>query len=189
MIDQTRNSGRAGSAVDELFESRVAAAMRGDREAFAVLFGQRVRAVSGCVAALADSDIRADLVVVQTFVRAWRELPELPTPRQFNLWLRGIAEQEIGATRSQETDPGEAGSQPDAPAAALRRAIASLPARDRQAVLLRNVVGLSPAALGRCLEVSTAEAQAIERRALETIEEERYRLCVYGSTPSDDHAA
>ena len=124
MIDQTRNSGRAGSAVDELFESRVAAAMRGDREAFAVLFGQRVRAVSGCVAALADSDIRADLVVVQTFVRAWRELPELPTPRQFNLWLRGIAEQEIGATRSQETDPGEAGSQPDAPAAALRRAIA-----------------------------------------------------------------
>ena len=155
--------------------------LRGDEAAFAELYDRRARLIRAfCYDAMGDLHEAADLTQ-DVFLRAYRSLGDLNDPQKFAAWLVGIARQvcrewrrgrfrERARTRRLAQLARSAEASPDAVQVdeadeqiqILRRAVASLPDRERLALhafylqeqdvdQARAVVGLSKSGLYRAL--------------------------------------
>ncbi len=124
--------------------------LSGDREAFAELYDRRARLIRAiCYDATGDLHSAADLTQ-EVFLRAYRGLGALHDPHKFCAWLAGIARQvcrewrrsrrreQSGIARlaaeSEVHQAEEPVNQPEERIMLLRRAVASLPEKERLAL-------------------------------------------------------
>lgn len=106
---------------------------------------------------------RADEIAREAYTRAWLRLGSLRDPSSFGAWVKGIAlrvarESSRAAARTAPPDPLAAARALDDPASgdpALDRAVAALPPRERDAVLLRYYAGLT------CDQIARHEGEPI----------------------------
>jgi RNA polymerase sigma factor (sigma-70 family) len=140
------------------------------------LHGAMVLAI--CRRLLRDAN-EAEDAAQQTFLSAQRALQNGSSPREPAAWLATIARNEcVARTRARgqlplpsDAEPAEAS--PDAHSEALRRekveslrdAIGSLPAQQREAILLREVRGLSYEEVAASLAVSPSAVESLLFRA------------------------
>ena len=151
----------------------------------AELYGEHAARVLAICRVLLRDRVEAEDAAQQTFLSAHRALAKGSAPREPGAWLAAIARNEcLGRIRGRvrvalPTAEEPAGSEPDAHAAAeqreqashLRDALASLPAQQRDAILLREVRGLSYDEVAASLEVSTSAVESLlfrARRGLQT---------------------
>ena len=128
----------------------VAAAARGDREAFGELYRRFSRAVHGVLVARLRREDAEDLVQ-DVFMRAFTRLKDLRQPAAFGGWICEIARRQATDhyRRTRPTEPladtVAAADRPDLVAEAHRAlaAIRALPEAYRETLVLRLVEGLS----------------------------------------------
>jgi RNA polymerase sigma-70 factor (ECF subfamily) len=140
-------------------------ARAGDQDAFAELVTLHADRVYGALRRFGLREEEADEVAQEVFVRAWRGLPQFEERAQLGTWLYRIAFNEAQRQRSRRTLPrteADAGAEdpiaalPDSPELGpegqtlsreferiLDEALVQLPAEWRDAVVLRDIEGLS----------------------------------------------
>ena len=167
----------------------IAAAARGDRPAFARLYGRYHRAVFIELVARLRRTQDAEDALQATFLAAWTNLPKLRRQRRFVAWLFRIARNKAADQMRREQprlvllgdDMDRLAPTPsDGPdVEALRALVAGLQPKSRAIVLLRTVEGWSAeeVATAKGLSISTVRrhyANAIEhlRTGLERNEED-----------------
>jgi RNA polymerase sigma-70 factor (ECF subfamily) len=113
-------------------------------------------------------------VLQETLVAAWQGLPALERPERFRSWLLGIAVHKAtdAARRRRPVD-----ELPDLPAhddvelLELKRALAQLPARLREVLLLRHLLCLSEEETAELLGVRVGTVKSRASRARRALEE------------------
>jgi len=138
---------------------------------------------SVCRSLLRDRN-EADDAVQQTFLSAQRALANGSSPREPAAWLATIARNEcLARVRERMREPLPVDAEPaefgvDAHSAAvsryevatLREALADLPRAQREAILLRELRGLSYDEVARALSVTTAAVESLIFRARRTLQ-------------------
>jgi RNA polymerase sigma-70 factor (ECF subfamily) len=158
----------------------VGAAQAGDNHAFATLYRQQAGALMPMLWRLAGGDRGlAEDWLQEAFVQAWRKLGQLRDPAAFAGWLRrlavnvALADRRRGrlATVDLEVEPGA--PEPPWPAADLdlERAIAALPDRARQVLVLFHLSDLGHAEIAELLGVDVGTSKAQLHRARQLIKE------------------
>ena len=162
----------------------VARALAGEQKAQETLFRRHVRMVSGLIFRIHPSSSDLDDLVQDTFIAAFESLARLTNPQAFAAWVGSIAirtthkrlrrhriAMRIGLVRKEEIAWNEiVGS--DCPAdvrlelAELYRAVSAFPTKERVALLLRRVEGMS---LDEIAE-STGESLATVKRRIQAAE-------------------
>jgi RNA polymerase sigma-70 factor (ECF subfamily) len=126
--------------------SLVQAAQRGDRSAFAQLYGQYARAVHGILLTLVPFGEVEDLVQ-DVFLTAMERLPSLREPAAFGSWLAAMARNRAvdyfrrAPRKTTELVDDMAITQPDREARAILAIIRSLPGGTGETLMLRLVEG------------------------------------------------
>lgn len=156
-------------------DPQAAAARRGERGAFDALMRREKAGLYAFVRRhVGDPDEAVD-VTQEAFVAAWRAIGRYDPARPFGVWLRAIAlnkcRDHARRTRVRRLFLGVLAVQPppappeddgrDHSLARLDRAIARLPDRHREPLLLTTAGGLSHEEAGRVLKLS---AKAVEMR-------------------------
>lgn len=124
--------------------------MRGDREAFALLYRNFARAVHGILLTRLGAD-QADDAVQEVFLQAWTRLPELREPSAFPGWICTIARRRAVDFRRREQPHDElpvtlgvrADADTRAQALEALAAIQGMPEAYRETLAMRLVEGLS----------------------------------------------
>ena len=143
------------------------------------LFEEHARMVYGLCRALLRDPVEAEDAVQATFVSAYRSLLAGTAPFEPAAWLATIARNECGArARARMREPlplrdeeiaGLPGPEDElerrAAVEELRQAIAGLPERQREAVVLRDLYGLPYADVGAALGLSVASVESLLFRA------------------------
>ncbi len=159
--DMLERAARPGAAVEadaaaELDGWLATAAADRDEGAFEQLVRRHTPALyAGALRATGSPETARD-VVQEAWLSAWLHLPGFRGESHVRTWLvRIVTTKALNAMRrSQRTIPLEVASEPTVPgpehgaehrerAAAVRAAVAALPARQREAVVLRDLEGLS----------------------------------------------
>ena len=155
----------------------VAAAQRGDRDAFAWLVERYAPMVMSLAYASTLDRGEAEDVCQETFLAAWRAIPQFRHDARFSSWLYRLARSRcVDRARRLAARPATAGfAEPDPASAAatpgdgmaVLRAAALLPLEQRQAVLMRDVQGLSyeEIALTQDVPVGTVRSRIAAGRA------------------------
>lgn len=155
----------------------VEAASRGDRAAFERLYRAHAGRLTVILWRLAGGDRGlAEDWLQDAFVQAWNKLGQLRDPAAFGGWLKRLAvnialtEKRRGRLTSVESEIEAKAPEPPWPAADLdlERAIARLPARARQVLVLFHLSDLGHAEIGELMgiEPGTSKAQLHRARAL-----------------------
>ena len=117
-------------------------------------------------------------VLQETLAAAWQALPGLKTTSRFWPWLCGIAVHkaaDAARRRIPSVDDGlqqPAGKPPDSVAVLeVRQAVASLPEKQRQVVLLRYVLDLSEEEVADVLGIRVGTVKSRSARARAALEE------------------
>jgi RNA polymerase sigma-70 factor (ECF subfamily) len=147
-LEEVLTTTKASAADDN--QAFVAAARRGDQEAFTELYRRFSRAVHGIIAARLPLDDVADLVQ-EVFLQAWTRLRELRDDAAFPGWICIIARRRAADhyRRRHTFEPLPAGltasDRPDVSAEAHRAiaAIHAMPEAYRETLALRLIEGLS----------------------------------------------
>ena len=164
----------------------VARAKLGDREAQRYLYIRYADNVFGYVWSIVHDEHDAEDVTQQVFAKLLRILPkyqECGSP--FLAWVltvaRNVAVDEMRLRRALPCE--EVGDSEDMPQAhdpcealTLREAIASLPADQREVVLLRHVVGMSPGEIATHLGRSEPSIHGLHHRGRGALRAELQRL-------------
>lgn len=169
----TVNSHRApmaSVAEPSALDAQVRSAMHGDRTAFAALYHSRASAVRATMRCLVGPPEVSQDLVTTAFVRAWRELPNLPDSMSFDVWLYDIADAvaKVATTTPQPAILSASGPA-EAEADALARHVRWLGARQREVLLLRTLFRVPAQDLARALRTTVEEVHASERDALEEL--------------------
>lgn len=154
-------------------DAQVRAAMRGDRTAFAALYHSRAAAVRATMRCLVGHTEASQDLVTTTFVRAWRELPNLPDGMSFDVWLYDIAEAVAKRLTSSDNPVAVSDTPSDLRADALSRHVRQLGSRQREVLLLRTLFRVPAPDLARALRTTPDDIHAAERDALEELAEAR----------------
>jgi RNA polymerase sigma-70 factor (ECF subfamily) len=161
-LDTTRPAGKfrtktsldEGPETDRVVAEAVARAKDGDQEAVRFLYLQYVDNVYGYVRSIVRDDFEAEDVTQHVFTKLLTALPKYEQRAvPFAAWIlrvaRNVAVDHMRQTRRsvpceevRELEPDV--DSPDNQAITLREALATLPEDQRQVILLRHVVGLSP---------------------------------------------
>lgn len=157
-------------------------AREGQSEAFGQLYELLFESVSRYVAAIVRDPDRAEDVVAQTFLSAWRGLPKVRRVERFESWLFRIAHNEaISELRRARTVPLEAVGDPEDPSrfgspqavadlqadhARLQHSLLQLSDEQREVLILRFLRELSHAEVARVLGKSEQATRALQYRAL-----------------------
>lgn len=172
----------AGSEVsDEALLARYAA---GDRLAARALVLRLTPRVFAVARRMLGSEAEAEEVAQEALVRLWRIAPEWRAGEaQVGTWLYrvtvNLSTDRLRRRRDLPLDP-EMDFADDAPtqearlqdadrAAALDRALASLPERQRQAVILRHLEGLSNPEISEILDLSVDAVESLTARGKRTL--------------------
>ncbi len=141
--------------------------------------------ISRQVGALVPDIDRAEDVVAETFLLAWKDLPKLRRSDRFDAWLSRIAHnQATTELRRRRTvpldetldpeDPSDLGS-PDAllelkhDVDRVREALLELPEKQREVLVLRFLQDLPHAEVARMLDRSEQATRALQYRALHSM--------------------
>lgn len=155
----------------------VEAARRGDQEAFSALYKAHSGWLFPVLWRLAGGERGlAEDWLQDTFVQAWNKLDQLREPAAFGGWLKrlavNVALSERRRGRLSSVDVEFEASAPEAPWPAadldLERAIARLPARARQVLVLFHLSDLGHAEIAEMMgiEPGTSKAQLHRARTL-----------------------
>jgi RNA polymerase sigma-70 factor (ECF subfamily) len=164
--------------------ARMLAFQRGDEGAFDALYLEWHARVHRFASRMVGSE-QAEEIAQETFVRLYRARARYRPTARFSTWLFQIAahlctNERRRAFRRHEV-PGEEGAHgpaPDSPsldaegselAAAVDRALAALPERQRAAVVLARWEGCSMAELAEVLQISEGAAKVLLHRARERL--------------------
>lgn len=158
----------------------VDAARSGDTEAFAALYRRYAGGLMPMLWRLSGGDRPlAEDWLQDAFVQAWHKLDQVRDARAFGGWLRRLAANVALADRRRgrlatvdiEVDPGA--PEPPWPAADLdlERAIAGLPDRARQVLVLFHLSDLGHAEIADLLGVDVGTSKAQLHRARKLIKE------------------
>jgi RNA polymerase sigma-70 factor (ECF subfamily) len=160
--------------------SLVGEARAGDSEAFAALYRRHAGTLMPMLWRLAGGDRPlAEDWLQDAFVQAWHRLDQVRDPAAFGGWLRRLAVNVALADRRRgrldtvdaEIEPGA--PEPPWPAADLdlERAIAALPDRARQVLVLFHLSDLGHAEIAELLGVDIGTSKAQLHRARNLIKE------------------
>jgi RNA polymerase sigma-70 factor (ECF subfamily) len=171
-----------GDAQDKQLISRaVARAKEGDRDALRFLYVRYADAVYGYVRSIVRDDHDAEDVTQQVFLKLMRAIgkyEERAVP--FSAWILRVARNlAVDHVRQRRAVPCEevrgAGTRADETAAdrgsSLREALGALPEEQRNVVMLRHLVGLSPGEIADRMGKSEGSIHGLHhrgRRALRT---------------------
>jgi RNA polymerase sigma-70 factor (ECF subfamily) len=155
----------------------VGAAQAGNSEAFAALYQRHAGGLMPMLWRLAGGDRPlAEDWLQDAFVQAWRKLDQLRDGAAFGGWLRrlaanvALAERRRGRLATVDIEIETGAPEPPWPAADLdlERAIAALPDRARQVLVLFHLSDVSHAEIAEMLgiDVGTSKAQLHRARAL-----------------------
>lgn len=158
----------------------IARAAGGDNAAFARLVDRHLRRVHGLAYRALGSVAEAEDVAQDTFLRAWRQLPQWREGEAlFSTWLHrvalNLANDHLRRRREQVSiDDVELHSQAPLPErqladeqreTRLQAALLALPERQRDALLLCHYEGMSNAEAAATLEVSVEALESLLSRA------------------------
>lgn len=157
----------------------VSAALRGDADAFTLLFHRHAGAVRTTARCHVRDHHRVHDVCQETFLRAYTRLSTLREPARFRPWLLQVArhvaideQRRRARTRTEPLDE-DAASCPDEPATIveldelrdeLTRGLAKLSPRDASALRLAGR-GAAPAQIATALGVTPGAAKVVVHRA------------------------
>jgi RNA polymerase sigma-70 factor (ECF subfamily) len=164
----------AREAADEA--TVVAAAARGDRQAFENLYRRHVGRVTRLCLRLAGQRELAEDCVQDAFVSAWRALPGFETRSSFSTWLHRIAVNAVLARRRGLAQSFEVRVDADVttldrrvnhdtPALDLEAAIDALPEGARHVLVLVGLYGFSHEEAARELGIAVGTSKAQLHRA------------------------
>ncbi|GMV36010.1 MAG: putative alternative RNA polymerase sigma factor SigM [Fimbriimonadales bacterium] len=172
-------------------------AARGDTGAFDELVDMHYRALFGLAYRMLGNSEDASDAVQETFVKAYRALPEFNTERALRPWLSKICANvaiDIGRARSRAPDPLEEHQHtlrdPAPPAEeqvleqdrerAVHRAVANLPEKYRQIIVLRHFQHMDVEEIADLLNVPEGTVKSWLFRARAML---RRELAVLSPTP------
>jgi len=149
-----RSSLEEGPELDRIVAQAVARAKAGDQEAFRFLYLRYVDNVYGYVRSIVRDDHEAEDVTQHVFTKLITNLPKYEQREvPFAAWVlrvaRNVAVDHMRRRRAvpceevRELEPQREDGAEDS-SLTLREALASLPEDQRQVIVLRHVVGLSP---------------------------------------------
>lgn len=164
----------------------IALARCGDLQAFSRLMAELQPQLLGQAIAFCGDHQRAQDLVQETMIAAWKSLPRFDGSCRFFTWLYVILlrqhrralgwfsrrlplatlEQQAAASRAEPASPGEAPNSQDAEAELLRAMLAALPARHREVVRLRFYAGASEAEIATALGISPGTVKSRLHHAL-----------------------
>jgi RNA polymerase sigma-70 factor (ECF subfamily) len=164
----------AREAADEA--SAIAAAARGDRQAFERLYRRHVGRVNRLCLRLTGHRETAEDCVQDAFVSAWRALPSFQTRSTFSTWLHRIAVNAVLARRrglaqaletTVDADIAELDRRisTDTPALDVEAAVSSLPDGARHVLVLVGIYGFSHEEAARELGIAVGTSKAQLHRA------------------------
>ena len=162
--------------VPDIDAADVKAAAAGDVPAFERLYRRHAPRVHGVVWRLAGGvQARAEDLVQETFLRAWRNLDRFRNESLFSTWLHRLAVNtalmELRAARSRpDIGPGSVecdAAHEDNPGQQLdlQRAIASLPPGARAVLVLHDIEGWQHKEIAAELDMATGTSKAQLHRA------------------------
>jgi RNA polymerase sigma factor (sigma-70 family) len=173
---------------DEQSDDRewVRLAQAGDRAAFAHLVRRHQDAVHRFILRMLGSHEEALELTQDTFIKAWQALPQWQPQAQFKTWIYRIASNTaMDALRrrkivemvplEEDYDAPSSGPGPEVQLQSQQRlrslesALAELPAEQREAILLREIEGLSYAEISAALNVHEGTVKSRLARARETL--------------------
>jgi RNA polymerase sigma-70 factor (ECF subfamily) len=163
----------------------VRAFVGGDTDAFERLVDRHQRAILHLCQRLVGPTDAADLFQ-EIFLQCWRSLAQLRAPEAFRAWLLRIAVRRARRRRARQLREPQAVDHPDqfiAPpqrdlaeltedVARLRMALALLPDRQREVVVLRHDHGLTFAEIAAALEIREDAARANHYQGLKRLRRE-----------------
>lgn len=166
----------------------------GDREAFESLYRTWVGRVHALCLRMTGDPAAAEEHTQSAFVRAWEKLPRFRGESGFGTWLHRIAANEVVSARRRwwrwgaksvpaeelETIRGDAWATPaaspedgdGADRVALERAIAALPERARQVLVLHDVEGYRHREIACLMGIAEGTSKAQLHRARKLLEED-----------------
>jgi RNA polymerase sigma-70 factor, ECF subfamily len=181
-----RSGGNAAGAGEGLVRSAVERARDGDKEALRFLYLRYSDLVFSYVCSIVSDEHSAEDVTQIVFSRLAMRLHRYkPSEAPFGTWIARVAyNAAIDHMRAQRTVPCEEVRDPDvsredvAPErlAALRQALATLPADQRTVVVLRFVLGMSADEIGERLGRSEPAVHALQHKGRRRMREELVRL-------------
>jgi RNA polymerase sigma-70 factor (ECF subfamily) len=165
-----------GTATDEALVRRAAS---GQREAFEELVRRHRARVFALALRICRNHDDAEDALQETFIAAYRALPRFDRRARFSTWLYRIATNKCYDVLARRRPAADAAALPEAadpddPFARntrqelLTRALDALPAQFREAALLCDVCGLTPAEAGEVIGVpeGTMKSRSFRARAL-----------------------
>ena len=160
----------------------IAEAENGDLTAFERLYRAHCSRVHGLCARLCDSHADAQDATQETFVKAWHALGRFEHKSAFSTWLHRIAFNESMSLRRRRGDRGtphlrlvEIEARDDAAvlteSAQLENALARLPERAREAIVLHKIYGYSHEETAEFMGTSVGASKAQVHRAMGLLRE------------------
>ena len=160
----------------------VRAVQQGDAEAFALLFDRHYDRVRRACSRRMGGSPEADEVAQAAFVRAFERIHQCSGDRRFGAWVQVIAdhlcadtwraqarttpvEHPVGAELSAGPDECEEAVLRTEQAAAVHRALAALPSRQREVIIARDIEGRRPTEIAAALAVSVGTVDSLLLRA------------------------
>lgn len=180
----------------------VRAFVGGDPTAFERLVDRHQRALLHLCQRLVGASDAADLFQ-EVFLQCWRSLAQLRAPEAFRAWLLQITVRRARRRRQQQLrDPRDVAvpEQFAAPperdraeladdVARLRAALALLPERQREVVVLRHDHGLTFAEIAAALDIREDAARANHYQGLKRLRRELALVADDGDAPADRSAS
>lgn len=159
----------------------VAAARNGSTAAFEQLYRAHSARVYGLCLRLSDSQADAQDATQETFIKAWRALGSFRGASAFSTWLHRIAFNEaIGVKRRRKSahqhlqliERDDAAGDVSLPEIErIERAVAALPDRAREALVLHKIYGYTYEETAEFMEVAVGTCKAQVHRAVRLLRE------------------
>ena len=194
--EQERHGGRVPSGTELAFDAAgeraiIARCVAGERKAYAALVERYKGLVHDLVCRMMGDAAEAEDIAQDAFVKAYLSLKDFRGESRFSTWLCRIAlnrckdllrrrgrEPWIQATRDGESQIPEVADAGETPMLSLerreredvlRRALARLPVKYREAVVLRHIEGLDFREIGRLLSIPEGAAKVRTFRGREML--------------------
>lgn len=159
--------------------SLIAEARQGSVGAFEKLYRMHSPRVYGLCVRLADSQADAQDATQETFVKAWRALSNFRGESAFSTWLHRIAFNEsVRIRRKRATElrhlqlvhpDAVTDEAPPSELEQLERALAALPDRAREALVLNKIYGYTHAETAEFMSIAVGSSKAQVHRAIQLL--------------------
>ena len=159
----------------------IADATGGSVDAFEALYRLHSARIYGLCVRLADSRADAQDATQETFIKAWRALSDFRGGSAFSTWLHRIAFNEVMGLKRKRTNERRHLEVVDNAAAsgrtsltetdALERAIAKLPERAREALVLHKIYGYTHEETAGFMDTAVGTCKAQVHRAIQLLRE------------------